>query len=43
MVNTVNGTRVYAESLVKNKKEQAEVRSTFESDIKRFKELKGIK
>jgi Domain of unknown function (DUF4124) len=43
MVNTVNGSRVYAESLVKNKKEQAEVRSTFESDIKRFKELKGIK
>jgi hypothetical protein len=43
MVNTVNGARVYAESLTKNKKEQAEVKSTFEADIKRFKELKGIK
>jgi len=43
MVNTVNGTRVYAESLIKNKQEQAEVKSAFESDIKRFKELKGIK
>ena len=43
MVNTVNGTRVYAESLTKNKKEQADVKSSFEADIKRFKELKGIK
>lgn len=43
MVNTVNGTRVYAESLVKNKQEQAAVKSTFEADIRRFKELKGLK
>jgi hypothetical protein len=43
MVNTVNGLRVYQESLVKNRKEQADVKSTFESDIKRFKELKGIR
>lgn len=43
MVNTVNGARVYAESLTKNKQEQAEVKSTFEADIRRFKELKGIK
>ena len=43
MVNTVNGARVYAESLTKNKKEQADVKSSFEADIKRFKELKGIK
>jgi hypothetical protein len=43
MVNTVNGTRVYTESLSKNKQEQAAVKSTFEADIKRFKELKGIK
>ena len=43
LVNIVNGSRVYAESLAKNKQEQAEVKSTFEADIKRFKELKGIK
>ena len=43
MVNTVNGSRVYAESLTKNKQEQAEVKAAFESDIKRFKELKGIR
>jgi hypothetical protein len=43
MVNLVNGARVYAESLIKNKQEQADVKSTFEADIKRFKELKGIK
>lgn len=43
MVNTVNGSRVYAESLTENKREQADVKSTFEADIKRFKELKGIK
>jgi hypothetical protein len=43
MVNIVNGSRVYAESLTQNKQEQAEVKSTFEADIKRFKELKGIK
>ena len=43
MVNTVNGSRVYAESLTKNKQEQTEVKSNFEADIKRFKELKGIK
>jgi hypothetical protein len=43
MVNLVNGSRVYAESLTKNKQEQADVKSTFEGDIKRFKELKGIR
>jgi hypothetical protein len=43
MVNIVNGSRVYAESLTQNKRDQAEVKSTFEADIKRFKELKGIK
>jgi hypothetical protein len=43
MVNTVNGTRVYEESLARNKMEQAEVKSSFAADIKRFKELKGIK
>jgi hypothetical protein len=43
MVNIVNGSRVYAESLTRNKQEQAAVKATFEADIKRFKELKGIK
>lgn len=43
MVNTVNGLRVYQESLASNKKEQADLQSSFEADIRRFKELKGIK
>lgn len=43
MVNTVNSLRVYEESLEKNRDEQAEVKSTFSADIKRFKELKGIR
>jgi hypothetical protein len=43
IVNTVNGLRVYQESLAANTKEQAQVRESFAADIKRFKELKGIK
>lgn len=43
MVNTVNNLRVYEESLAKNRAEQDEVKSSFSADIKRFKELKGIK
>ena len=43
MVNTVNSLRVYEESLRKNRAEQADVKSTFGADIKRFKELKGIR
>jgi len=43
LVNTVNGLRVYEESLAKNRAEQADVKSTFTADIKRFKELKGIR
>jgi hypothetical protein len=43
MVYTVNSMRVYEESLGKNSKEQVEVRTAFDGDIKRFKELKGIK
>jgi hypothetical protein len=43
MVNTVNSLRVYEESLQKNRDEQAEVTSAFTADIKRFKELKGIR
>ena len=43
MVNTVNGMKVYQESLQKNLAEQADVTTTFTADIKRFKELKGIR
>jgi Domain of unknown function (DUF4124) len=43
MVLTVNGMNVYQEMLAKNRAEQAQIKSSFESDIKRFKELKGIK
>lgn len=43
MVNTVNGMRVYQESLTKNRAEQADVKSSFGADIKRFKELKGLR
>lgn len=42
MVNTVNGLRVYEESLKKNSKEQADLEASFDSDIKRFKELKNL-
>ena len=43
MVNTVNGMRVYEENLAKTRAEQAQIKATFDSDITRFKELKGIK
>ena len=43
MVNTVNGLKVYQETLVKNRGEQQQVTESFGSDIKRFKELKGTK
>lgn len=43
MVNTVNGMRVYQETLEKTRKEQEDIRATFTADIARFKELKGIK
>lgn len=43
MVNTVNGLRVYEESLKANHKEQTDLREAFAADIRRFKELKGIR
>lgn len=43
MVNTVNGLKVYEETLVKNRVEQDQLKTAFASDIKRFKELKGIR
>ncbi len=43
MVATVNGLRVYEESLKANRKEQTDLRETFAADIRRFKELKGLR
>jgi len=43
MVNAVNSMRVYQESLTKNRAEQADLKQNFGADIKRFKELKGIR
>lgn len=43
IVNTVNGIRVYQQSLSSNRREQAELTAQFDSDIKRFKELKGLR
>lgn len=43
MVNTVNGMRVYRERLNETRAEQAEIKASFGADIRRFKELKGIK
>ena len=43
MVNTVNSMKVYQESMAKNLAEQAQLKAAFSADIKRFKELKGIR
>jgi hypothetical protein len=43
MVNTVNDLRVYQESLIANRKEQQALTDQFEADVKRFKELKGLR
>jgi len=43
MVNTVRSMEVYRQSLTGNRKEQADIKTSFDADIKRFKELKGIK
>ncbi|HEX2493017.1 MAG TPA: hypothetical protein VHK24_04520 [Steroidobacter sp.] len=43
MVHTVNGLRIYEESLASNRKEQADLKISFEAEIRRFKELKGIR
>jgi hypothetical protein len=42
MVNTVNGLQVYREELAKNTGDQARLREAFDSDIARFKQLKGL-
>ncbi|NLG76844.1 MAG: DUF4124 domain-containing protein [Xanthomonadaceae bacterium] len=43
MVNTVNSLRTYHEMLANNRREQEEINASFDADIKRFKELKGLK
>lgn len=43
MVNTVNGMGVYQERLGETRAEQEEIKTSFGADIKRFKELKGIR
>jgi len=43
IVNTVKGLQVYREELAKNTEERERVTREFESDIARFKVLKGIK
>ncbi len=42
IVNTVNGLQVYRQELAKNTAEQDRIRADFDSDIARFKELKGL-
>jgi hypothetical protein len=43
MVNTAKGRQVYQEMLSNNSSEQVAVKAAFDAEIKRFKELKGIK
>jgi hypothetical protein len=43
MVNTAKGRQVYQEMLSNNASEQVAVKAAFDAEIKRFKELKGIK
>jgi hypothetical protein len=42
IVNTVNGLQVYQQELAKNTAEQQKLRGEFDSDIARFKQLKGV-
>jgi len=42
MVNTVRSLNVYQQSLEKNRREQKDIQTSFATDIKRFKELKGL-
>jgi len=43
MVNTVNSLRTYQDMLTKNRAEQTDIKSSFQAQISRFKELKGLK
>jgi Domain of unknown function (DUF4124) len=42
IVNTVNGLQVYEQELAKNTEEQQRLRTEFDADIARFRELKGV-
>jgi hypothetical protein len=42
MVNTVNSLQVYEQELAKNTEERNRLRTEFDADIARFKELKGV-
>jgi hypothetical protein len=42
LINTVNGLRVYEQELIKNTAEQQQLRTEFDADITRFKELKAV-
>jgi hypothetical protein len=42
IVNTVNGLQVYEEQLAQTVVEQDRLRSSFDGEIQRFKELKGL-
>jgi Domain of unknown function (DUF4124) len=43
MVNTVRSLDVYNKALARNRKEQVDIKASFDADIRRFKELKAIK
>jgi hypothetical protein len=43
IVSTVNGRQIYEQELAKTTAEQQRLRSEFDADIARFKELKGLK
>src|SRR4051812_36585416 len=43
MVNTVNSLRTYQDMLTKNRAEQSDIKSSFQAQISRYKELKGLK
>jgi hypothetical protein len=43
MVNTANSLRTYHAMLTNSRREQNRLKTSFDADIKRFKELKGLK
>ena len=42
LVNTVNSRNAYEQTITRKRAEQAELERSFQADINRFKELKGI-
>lgn len=43
MINIVNNLQVHQQALQQNQDEQAQLRDSFEADIQRFRELKGLR